>query len=106
MFACVFRKSESRDSLLRIGPIESVRMQYSWALEFPKSNVCSTIGPGDILITKKCSANNLYRSPYKQLTWSIYVYCIVYTLSMLKMHMNIAGSRRLTSTLCGNFEGS
>ena len=34
-------------------------MQYSWALEFPNSNVCSTIGPGNFLITKKCADNNL-----------------------------------------------
>ena len=31
-------------------------MQYGWALEFPNSNVCSTIWPGNFLITK----NNLF----------------------------------------------
>ena len=36
----------------------TVRMQYGWALEFRYSNVCSKIGPGNFLITKKCSANN------------------------------------------------
>ena len=31
---------------------------YSWAQEFTNSNVCRTNGPGNFLITKKCSANN------------------------------------------------
>ena len=35
-------------------------MQYDWVLEFPNSNVCSTIGPG-IFLT---------------MAWSIYVYFI------------------------------
>ena len=51
-FVCAFRNSESRDSLLWIGPIEAVSMQYGWALEFPNSNVCSTIEPDSFLITK------------------------------------------------------
>ena len=33
--------------------------QYGLAMEFPNSNVCSTIGPGNFEITKKMSANNL-----------------------------------------------
>ena len=48
---CAFRKSESRGSLLKIGTIGAVRKQYGWALEFLKSNVYSTIGPGNFLFT-------------------------------------------------------
>ena len=35
-------------------------MQYVWALEFPNSNICITIGLGKVLITKKCSAKYLF----------------------------------------------
>ena len=50
----LFRKSESCDSLLKIGPIGAVHnMQYSRPLEFSNSNVSSTIGPENFLITKK-----------------------------------------------------
>ena len=42
----------SHVTLLQIGPIGRVCMQYGWALEFPNSNICSTIGPGNFLITK------------------------------------------------------
>ena len=52
-------------------------MQYSWVLEFPNSNVCSTIGPGNFLIKFFSSANRLSIS-FKHLTWSIYVYFIYY----------------------------
>ena len=31
--------------VLKIGPAGKVRMQYVWALEFPNSDVWSTIGP-------------------------------------------------------------
>ena len=46
------RKSKSRDLLLKICPTGLVRMQYGLALEFRNTNVCSTIGPGNFLITK------------------------------------------------------
>ena len=51
--------------------------QYSEAIEFPYSNVCSTNGPGNFLFTKKMLGQQfIFRSSYKQLIWSIYVYFI------------------------------
>ena len=37
----------------------SAYTQYGWAREFPYSNVCSTIEPGNFLITKNCSAKKV-----------------------------------------------
>ena len=51
-------------------------MQCGWALEFPYLNVCSTIGPGNFMITKNVRLTIYKRSPYKHLTWSIYVFFI------------------------------
>ena len=61
-FDFAFLKSESRDSLLYIEPIGAVRIQYGWALEFSNSNVYSTIGLGNFLVTKM-SANDLSIDP-------------------------------------------
>ena len=64
-FAYVFRKRKTHDVLLWIGSIVAA---VCFCSGISKSNFCSTIGPGNFLIT-----NNV-RSLYKQ--WSIYVYLI------------------------------
>ena len=55
-------------------------MQYGWALEFPSSNVCSTIGPGNFLITKHFI--HLFLISYSHGP-------SVHTLSMLTSHSGV-----------------
>ena len=53
-------------------------MQYGWALEFPNSNVCSTIWPRNFLITKKFSANNSSIDLLKSNSHGPSMNCILY----------------------------
>ena len=55
------------------GPIVSVRIQYGWPLKFPNLYVCSKIGPGNFLITKK----TIYLSIFLKATHIVHL-CILY----------------------------
>ena len=48
----MIKKNQKRVISLHCAAMEPVRMQYCWALEFPYSNVCSTIGPDNFLVKK------------------------------------------------------
>ena len=97
-FPCTFRKGESRDSLLYIGPIRAVGihtvwlgsgisqlkcLKYDWVREFPDYNKrLANKQSIDLLVSNSHGpymytlSMYIYRSPNKQLTWSIYVYVI------------------------------
>ena len=52
----------------------SLRMQYSWILEFYSANICSTSGPGNFLLTKNIHGPSMY------------------TLSMVGINRKVAGA--------------
>ena len=71
-----------------------MRIQNGWALEFQMFAV--RLGPGTSWL--------IYRSPYKQLTWSIYVYFIYYPISCIKGHPNHHSKISNTNPIHGKSE--
>ena len=59
-------------------------MQYGWALKYPNSNVAVRWAREFPDYKKMFGEQFIYRSPYKQFTWSIYIKVVINNFALFQ----------------------